>query len=59
MPAFVNCISCGSELDGNAPYCSVCGEDQRPPRRILHRAIAGILLLAMIMFVVLAVVTGR
>lgn len=42
--------------DDGAAYCPYCGEAQAPPRRLVQKAVATLLLLAMVLFVVQAVV---
>jgi hypothetical protein len=43
-------------IEDGAAYCPYCGEPQAAPRRLVQKMVATLLLLAMVLFVVQAVV---
>jgi hypothetical protein len=49
------CRSCDRAIEEDATYCPYCGEAQAPPPRLVQKAVAVLLLLAMVLFVVQAV----
>jgi len=49
------CESCDRTIEDGAAYCPYCGEAQASRPRLLQKAVAVLLLLAMLLFVVVAV----
>ena len=50
------CKVCDRMIEDGAAYCPYCGEAQAAPRRLVQKMVATLLLLAMVLFVVQAVV---